>query len=330
MTNEGRHLTRSSMLKYFEAGVPATVPLEGDLPAFLVFEPGANRLSLRCPRDSDGLPQLVEFSCLDSCELHWSNSYWFQLSVIGSIATDAFPLLRDIADRVQLEKLTFKESVSLSVHAFRDLIAGQARMSKEQEIGLLGELLVLSYCFKNIGTEEALEAWKGWEKAEHDFDLGDADLEVKTTIGERRLHRIASATQLMPSPDRDLWMMSLQLTAAAKGGEGVFNLSEMISQLLSEIEVRDMKSHFLDRLKLVKWVPDKASLYSDWYRLRSQPLVGRVDEYFPSLTPKKLKELGLDQSIVDLSYVIDMSSVRQPESLHSFISEFTSEVIHGL
>ena len=45
--------------------------------------------------------------------------------------------------------------------------------------------------------------------------MSEADLEVKTTTGERREHWISTTTQLVPTGDRPLYLLSIQLTAAA-------------------------------------------------------------------------------------------------------------------
>ena len=60
-----------------------------------------------------------------------------------------------------------------------------------------------------------MNSWRGPIGEEHDFGMSAPDVEVKTTLGERREHWISTATQLVPTGDRPLYLLSIQLTSAA-------------------------------------------------------------------------------------------------------------------
>ena len=323
MTESDRHLTRKNFARYYQDGVPVTIPLDGDPKAFFVIEPGRQSISLRVPRDQSGLPNLDEFDAIVAAEVHWNQTNWHQITVTGSAAQDAFALLRDVCDRIQTDGMHLREATNLSLQAFRDLLAIVSRMSKEQEIGLIGELLVLKFLMAEIGTTKALTLWRGWDKAEHDFDLENTDLEVKTTTNEQRLHRISSITQMVPTPERDLWVLSLQITEAAGSANAAFNLSQLVMDILASVNEEDARIDLIGRLRKAKWLERHASLYTSWFRARSEPMFCLVDDDFPALTPQKLEELGLHQSISDVSYVIDLSSSEPSSQAPSLMTKFT-------
>lgn len=309
MTDAHRHLTRQNLSKYSRDGVPVTIPIDGDPKVFFVIEPSRQSISLRVPRDPSGPPNLDEFDAIGATEIHWNQSNWHQITVAGSAVQDAFILLRDICDRIQNDGMSLRDATNLSLQAFRDLLAIVSRMSKEQEIGLLGELLVLNFLMSTVGDKAAIKHWRGWDKAEHDFDLGSADLEVKTTTNEQRSHRISSITQMMPTPARELWVLSVQITETSVGAESAFNLSQLVTEILAKIRDENTRIDLIGKLRMAKWLEKHSSLYTSWFRVRSEPLLCLVDDSFPALTPPKLETLGLNQSISDVSYVIDLSNI---------------------
>ena len=173
-----------------------------------------------------------------------------------------------------------------------------------------------------LPDREAVAAWRGWEAAEHDFDLGDTDLEVKTTTSERRQHRISSATQLVPTSGRDLRLMSIQVTQAAEHSQYAIGLSDLVRRIAGRIAEDDVRSEFFARLARTRWTEATAAAYSDRFRLRSKPACFPVDETFPSITPAKLESLGLGAEVVELTYMLDLSGLPEPPTNHSLLSDF--------
>lgn len=319
---QDRHLSRPSLQQYFVAGAPAIVLLDGTPATYLVVDPQVPLLSLRVPRDGRALPNLDRYEALRAAENHWEGRHWNQLSIVGPIVHEAFPLLADVSDRIQLEGEAFGHAVTSALRSFQDLLTGVSRMSRREEIGLWGELLVLEHLLALLPEREAVAAWRGWDAAEHDFDLGDADLEVKTTKSERRQHRISSATQLVPSSGRDLWLVSLQVTVASEHAEDAICLTDLVRRVAGGIKEDEVRSDLLARLKRAHWTEEAASTYSDRYRLRSKPAHFSVDAAFPSITPAKLERIGLEAEVVELSYTLDLSGLSGSPVAHSYISEF--------
>mgnify|MGYP003670697284 CR=1 FL=1 len=317
-----RHLSRLSLQQYFAAGASSLVVLDGTPAAYLFVEPEVPRLSLRVPRDGNGLPDLHLYDVLRTSEVHSDGRHWYQLSVVGPAVQEAFPLLADVSDRVQLEGQSFVSAVTSALRSFRDFLAGVSKMSRQEEVGLFGELLVLEYLISNLPEHEAVAAWRGWDAAEHDFDLGDTDVEVKTTTSERRQHRIASATQLVPTPGRDLWLLSVQVTKASEHSPDAVCLTDLIRRVAGCIGRDEVRSDFFARLSRARWTETTASAYSDKFRLRSGPAHFLVDEGFPAITPAKLETLGLGAEVVDLIYMLDLSGLPVSSATNPLLSKF--------
>lgn len=318
---QDRHLSRTSLQQYFDAGASSIVVLNGMPVVYLAVDPKVPQLSLRVPRDGGALPNLDRYDALSAAESHWEGRHWYELSVVGPIVHEALPLLSDVSDRIQLEGQAFSGAVTSALMSFRDLLAGVSRMSRHEEVGLLGELLVLEHLLALLPEREAVAAWRGWDAAEHDFDLGDADLEVKTTTSERRRHRISSATQLVPSSGRDLWLISLQVTAASEQATDATGLTDLVRRLAGSIEEDEVRSDLFARLRRAHWTEETASAYSDRFRLRTKPAHFFVDDAFPSITPAKLERLGLGAEVVELSYMLDLSGLAETFAAHFYVSE---------
>jgi hypothetical protein len=92
-------------------------------------------------------------------------------------------------------------------------------LSEEEILGLLGELrfleVLLSVAVNSRQRAIALDAWRGNERGARDFVFGIHSVEVKSTRGDRSLHRIGSVMQVDPrrsesnEPQEELFLLSL-------------------------------------------------------------------------------------------------------------------------
>jgi putative PD-(D/E)XK family protein DUF4420 len=303
---DDRHLTRDGLGYYLASGAPAIVKIEGDPIVYLSIEPSCHRLALRAPLLKGGLPDLSGYQNLSAAVVHWNDRQWCEFRVEGAMLLDAYPLLCLVADRIQLEACDFAPSVLASLASFRRLLAGYSRMSEQEQVGLYGELLLLKHLLSRLPPEEAVAAWRGPDSEEHDFDIGDDDVEVKTTISEDRRHWINDAHQLAPSLGRRLWVVSIQLTGAGLGGVSLSDIVSELQSLLPEASVVE----FRRKLSSLNWREETAWLYPHKLRLRSKPEVYEVDQDFPALTTQRLSDAGVDhRRFVQIRYLVDLSGV---------------------
>jgi len=304
-----RHLNRQGLEEYLAAGAPATLKIAGNPTVHLVVDPVLSRLSLRTPQAKNKLPDVSAYKNFASDIVHWEAQQWCQLSISGPAIRDAFPVLYAIADRMQIEGADFARATNAALEAFRELLSGIGRLSDEQEVGLFGELLVLEHLLHNLPKGTVLAGWRGTDAEEHDFDIGQVDVEVKTTTSEARQHWITSASQLMPTLNRDLWLVSIQVTGAGAAGR---SLGDLVSSISASLRDEPLQQAFGAKLRRAGLDAGSVGHYTRKMRLRSAPAIFRVDANFPTLTPGALATLGLQDRIIQLRYLIDLSNAAPP------------------
>lgn len=220
---------------------------------------------------------------------------------------EAYLFVCDVLDRVQLMQESLATATAVVLQGMSSLLRRQSALSREQEVGLLGELLVLESLLNSHSPEDALAMWRGPESEEHDFSLYDSDIEVKTTTSEERTHWISSTHQLSPVGSRPLMLVSIQLTP--KMGLNSVALPNLIDHLggrFGSFEVR-----FRDKLEAVGYLSDDADLYTTEWALRNPVAFYAVDDDFPKLTPKELSELRIrPNQIKAVRYQVDLSTVK--------------------
>jgi Putative PD-(D/E)XK family member, (DUF4420) len=224
----GRHLSTAVLMQHWDDGVPVAIPLAGDPPLELRIDQARQRLTLRAPVPPGVEPSpnalahvAVEIKIDD-------DTRYLDISTTDErLVVDGYCMLMAIADRVQLDGVDPLVALEHTLATWQSILATRTRMSPQAEVGLVGELLVVSAL---LATGVAgVAAWRGGLGEEHDFGLSDADVEVKTTTAERRHHWVHGLGQLMPTGEVPLWLLSLQLTRAGEG-EGE-RLPDLIDRL---------------------------------------------------------------------------------------------------
>ena len=283
------------------------VPIAGDPTAYLGINPAIPRLSVRTPLGKNTVPDVTSYRNITANTIYWLDQQWCELSIEGANVKAAYPLLCEIADRVQLASQEFGVAVQGALKEWQALLASKPQLSTEQQTGLFGELLILRHLLLGISADHAISAWRGHGIAEHDFGFVDFDLEVKTTMKESRQHWIASATQLSPSLDRPLWFASIQLTEAGNGGR---TLPELVLGIQACLPLPAQIDAFQRKLHAAGWEDDAAPLYSRQLSIRSLPLFFLVDEIFPAIRPEHLISANVQHTrIRELRYVIDLDGL---------------------
>lgn len=250
---------------------------------------GMERVKVETRTTKDGQKFILT---IDAAEMH-AEAYGIVMSVVESMRAGS----------------TFAVATRSALRHLRALLEQRRRMTEQAVIGLWGELFVLRDLVDALGPGAALEAWKGPQGEEHDFSVTGVDLEVKTTLRERRQHVISGATQLQPSPGRGLWLLSVQVTRAG-GAEGL-SLPTLVRQLQTSFtdELEAFDGHLAD----VGWASTDASFYANDYLLRSKPAFYMVDDNFPAITPPRLHQaVPMPERIDGVVYTVDVTDL--PES----------------
>jgi hypothetical protein len=217
----------------------------------------------------------------------------------------------EIVDQVQLFERepisTFKEIwVKWNL-----LLEDEGILSKEKQLGLLGELWLLKSLSKTSGWGFALDSWHDTANSEHDFGLPNIDIEVKSTTSELRKHQISSLTQLLPTKDRELFLVSFQFTPCNKDVEGALSLQTQTRAIEEVIDDQELVNRFKARLRLAGWREEHSMHYGSSYLLRTKPRLIKVDDQCPRLTPDLLNHIDpiVMNGISDVRYRIDVTGL---------------------
>ncbi|MGO4264093.1 PD-(D/E)XK motif protein, partial [Lysobacter sp. TAB13] len=90
-------------------------------------------------------------------------------------------------------------------------------MTQSVQIGLVGELLILTRVLVPVFGTRAVACWSGADKERHDFIAGTLHLEVKTTTRSRHEHEISRLDQLWIADGRSLILASIRLEQSIGG-----------------------------------------------------------------------------------------------------------------
>lgn len=318
-------LTPETLAAYFDAGHPAEQRLAEEPLCVLGIDPPRGELTLRTPATGSDIDvSAYRMIRTDIVEEPGDETVWFRVTVEAKgIEYEAYSLLQAVTDQLQ-QGDDLERALHVALDAFRGLLARAPRLSEDQEIGLFGELVALDRLIDGVGETKALAAWLGPRAEEHDFVLGEADVEVKTTRSERRIHVIHGLGQLTPTPGRPLHLMSVQVTGAGAAGNGE-TLPELIERIRRRL--RSGRTDFDDRLTDCGWEDAQADrLYTTRLLVRSELRFYTVDEDFPAITSAGLSRIVTRPELVrSIDYRIDVTDL-EPEGTAP--AEFTTAPTH--
>jgi hypothetical protein len=116
---------------------------------------------------------------------------------------------------------------------------GVLGLSQQAQTGLYGELWLLHYRLEpRGGARLAIDGWRGYSRANHDFQLRLIAAEVKTTAGRRPLEvRISSERQLDDSGLEALYLAIVVVGVLPDGGETLPAIVGEIRQTVADDSV---------------------------------------------------------------------------------------------
>jgi hypothetical protein len=300
----GRRLTTAALHEHWDNAVPVLIPIAGTPQLRLRVDPPCGRLTLRAPiAPATEVPSNTLAHVAVETMFEGGDRFVEISTTDARLILDGYAMLMGIADRIQLDGLAPLAALEQTIATWHSILARRVRMSPQAEIGLFGELLVVRALIEAATASAA--AWRGGLSEEHDFGFGDADVEAKTTSGDKRHHWIHGLTQLVQTGDTPLWLLSVQIT---RGGDTQGQtLPELIDELLATTSGADRR-RIAQNLVTVGWDDDQGELFDERWRLRSAPELFRVDADFPRLTPTLLSGAGIDVgALCQVFYEIDLS-----------------------
>jgi hypothetical protein len=325
-SSDNRHIGLETLLEYASAGVQASIPIEGDPSTLLTIDAPNDELRLDVSWDGEEPPAVGEYLHISTGVSFRGGRNWATVTIHGTrFFAEAYPLLRKVADQVQLEGMTFAESLQSSLANYHDLLAAMGQMSALKEVGLFGELTVVSYLIASMGARAALEAWRGGDQLEeHDLGLPDDDVEIKTTTAESRRHWISGIDQLRATESRNLWLLSLQLTGAGvSDGERLPDLIDRVESQLPD----SLRPTYGARIARTGFRVQQPRESFRRLRFRASPLCFPVTGDFPRLDSRMLGKAAVPLNrIHELNYTIHLDGmepeVPPPHHLRGFVEGY--------
>jgi hypothetical protein len=230
---------------------------------------------------------------------------------------EAYFLFCAIADAVLVESMSVADAFSRELRAFQAIAEEATRLTLDRQVGLFGELLVLEQLIVSA-DHTAVGGWTGPLREPHDFRIGDIELEVKTTRGNKRIHTINGLAQTVASNGYRLNFLSIVLAPA---GTGVgMSLPEQVTAIAARLANTSSIADFLVRLLATGFDVADAPLYPRRWTLRAPIFAVPVGTGFPAIS-KEILEEGMADSfsrLNDLSYSVSLEglgSIWIPSSL---------------
>ena len=181
---------------------------------------------------------------------------------------------------------------------------GANPLSAEQEVGLIGELIVLEQIL-NSGAppEHTIHAWNGPLDGLRDFEFGYGAVEVKTTIASQGFTaKISSLEQLDDSSCKPIFLCAVKCLVTDNG----VTLTEKIAALRASLKSNPITlSDFDDRTVAAGYIEEHFFQYHRKFSAR-EVLTFEVDENFPRLTRSNVMT-----GVLGAQYEINIESLRK-------------------
>lgn len=174
-----------------------------------------------------------------------------------------------------------------------------AGLSDSEEIGLIGELVVLNALLDVLPPAQAVQSWVGPEDGVQDFVYGQSAIEVKTTLGTKNIVHISTLDQLDPSSLRQLRLIRVRTKPSDDGttlpqwvdvvtGRCPHVLSDLSNRLLSAGYSDLQRDHYTRR-----FVVDGLDAFA-------------ITEDFPSL-----RRTNAPAAVREANYLLDLGQAKQ-------------------
>lgn len=201
-----------------------------------------------------------------------------------------------------------------------------ANLSREQQLGLFGELWFLTrWLLPNIDGSKAVQMWRGPMGARNDFETPRLSIEVKTTSRIDSAFVIHGLDQLLEPSGGALCLFGLVVREEASATDSLPRLVEEARNLLSAN--LDELSQLDSQLYAAGFDDRHASDYSKMtLRVRSEELY-RIGEGFPRLIPSSLVG-GIPSGVDSIEYQLrldaagDFRLASNPKAASALLADF--------
>ncbi len=215
--------------------------------------------------------------------------------------------IQDVMENIQ-NTITEKEALSRALNVVSNWrrLFGKINfngLTIDQQKGLIGELLFLSYILDNKPDEiDNLSKWTSTERGfeSKDFTMGSVGVEIKFSSSKQPRIRISNERQLDPE---SLDKLFLVLYSAEPVKDKGISLNSMVENIRNKIKIADELKEFNVKLELIGYFDDDKDHYNNMYSIK-KIFVFEVASGFPRIVKSQLP-LG----VYDTSYSIEVSSI---------------------
>jgi len=269
---------------------------------------------LRVPTESDTVLPVKPFAELDVTLIDTGFEHFIDIS------TDATHLYRElhrfaglVTEDLEREGQTAVGAFLAAINRWQEFSATRASLTAEQQIGLLGELVLLEALILLDGPS-ALDAWTAWvdnRPGRHDFELRSADIEVKSTRSRTRNHFIHGLAQLAPAHNRPLYVLSLKFEPSGAGpGESLRNKVASIRASLAPHATAGER--FEAAINSSGYNAADEPLYGNRFRLVDGARLVPVDVNCPRIDVDMIREslgIAVGSLVSDVSYRVNFEGL---------------------
>lgn len=211
-------------------------------------------------------------------------------------------IITEILEEIEKDHEFPYKKCKIVIERWRELLAkaNPRRLSEDTLQGIFGELWYL----RELSATDlnAIDYWVGPQGNPHDFSSGKIDLEIKTTSRKARSFWINGIYQLTPPEDGVLYLCTIKLDRVKSGGESVPD----IIKSLKEIGINYTK--LLSLLIELDYSTNDNKYYKNFRYQIMENRVYLVDDDFPKITIHSFKGDSLPKSVIDIKYLIDITS----------------------
>ena len=298
---------------------PRIVPFDLDFDARLIIDPLASRMSFEIEYKSE---TNSDWKNLKNIKFTQRNKY-LQITCDHKALFEVFYMVvLAIVRDIYRNKTNVEAAIDESLKSFKQLLTKE-KDKRDEVVGLWGEIHVLERLITHYG-ECAIEFWFGPKGGIHDFRLNrGAELEVKTTLRERREHIISNLTQLEASPNCDLFLYSVGICEMPSGE----SLLSKIARIRSSIDNQNINTVFQSMIEKYQWYNPDGDEENCKYAERYPCAIGLVDEKFPKITINVFNDdLGIEwPRIKDVRYTVNVEGLVAEEGTRKY-KEIWSEI----
>jgi hypothetical protein len=274
---------------YIETGTPIEDPILDDPEFRLIFHPSPRQLGVRL-RIAEGreLPKISELRHISMRRVQIaSESYVLVMTESIPLFPSIYALISDVLRRIEAGETDGLAALADSLRNFEVLLARASGISRDEAIGLYGELLVLESLL--LAGKADAKAWIGANRQSHDIRLGTTELEVKTTTSNSRHHFVHGLNQLTPTPGHDLYVVSVRLNSPGSGAGR--SLDGLVEDILASLSGDAEGKQYLER-ELAKTPYERGRKEgSVAYQMAADPMKISIGTDFPVVSHARLEEI---------------------------------------